>query len=133
MNNLKNDKEFIGDLIKEFPEIKDEVLDEDYSGLITLQIGCLTRFTQKAIDTNDLNLVKKIFLFVEADFDQLSHKVMNSLYISYIGKLKIPPRSEAEKLLPEKFKNAFVELEEHYMSGSKDEKLNKFLKGLESK
>jgi hypothetical protein len=130
MNNLKNEQAFIKELISAFPEIKNEILDEDYAGLISLQIGCFKRFTQKAIDNNDLDVVKKSFQFVEANIGTVEHKIENALYISYLGKLNIVKNSKVEKLLPDSLKRALFELNAYNTSGSKNEKLNKFLNDL---
>jgi hypothetical protein len=130
MSNTHDDNSFVTKLIEEFPELKDEVLDEDYAGLISLQIGCFRRFTQQAIDLNNLDLVKKCFLFVEAIYDIVNPEVRNLLYISYIGKLKMPIGGAVEKILPERFKQIISELNTYHTSIPKNEKLNKFLEDL---
>jgi len=40
MSNLKNEQIFIEGLIKNFLGLEEEMLDEDYLSLVTLQIGC---------------------------------------------------------------------------------------------
>lgn len=127
MTKLKNRKTFIKELIGTFPQIKSEVLDEDYRKFVSLQIGCFRHFTQKAIDTGDLETVKKCFEFVDKSFETVVFEIENSLMISYLGKLKIAKDSEVEKLLPIKLKKAKEELGAYYESLSKDERLNKFL------
>jgi len=127
----KDHQTFIDELIVAFPEIKDEVLDEDYLGLTTLQIGCFKRFTQKAIDNNDLILVKKCFDFVDSNIDVVEYNVENSLVISYLGKLNFSNDCEVDKLLTKKLRELRVTLAEYYATPSKNEKLNKFLKDLE--
>ena len=70
----KGDESFINELVTTFSEIKDEVLDEDWTGLIHVQVGCFTRFTQKAIDGNDLSVALKCFKFVENVIDEVESK-----------------------------------------------------------
>ena len=130
MNNLKNEEEFLKELIRNFPEIRDEIMDEDYFGLITLQIGCFKRFTQSAIDKKELEIVKKCFLFVDVNIEIVEYAVKNALYISYLGHLNIPKNSKTEKLLTKNLKNILAELNEYNKSASKNEKLNKFINDL---
>jgi len=130
MLDLKNDKNFINDLINAFPEIKEGVLDEDYEGLTSLQIGVFRRFTQKAIDANDLETVKKCFDFADENVGLVEHCIENSLYISYLGKLKFTSNNAAEKLLSPKQRNLIDELNKYYSTLSKNERVNKFLDDL---
>lgn len=111
MNNEKNDEVFIRDLVHEFPQIKDEVFDEAYLGLTSLQIGCFTRFTQQAINSKNIELIKKCFLFTATNFDLVSTKIRNSLYISYLGKLEI--NNNVSTLLPPKLKKAKTEMDNY--------------------
>jgi hypothetical protein len=126
----KNSTEFINLLIETFPEIKDELLDEDYLGLISLQIGCFRRYSQNAIDDNELNIVSKCFLFVESNFDNVEAPIKNSLYISYLGKLQFEKNIKAEELLPQKLRDAIDELKKAHEIPSKNKKLIQFLKGI---
>jgi hypothetical protein len=130
MTTLKNHECFINELVSAFPEIKDEVLDEDYLGLISLQIGCFKRFTQKAIDIDDLVTVKKCFEFVNRKFETVEFEIENALLISYLGKLNITKNSEVEKLLSTKLKGAIERLTFYYESNPKNEKRDKFLNDL---
>lgn len=129
MDALKDADTFINELVGAFPEIEEEVTDEDYKGLIGLQIGCLTRFTQKAIDNNDLDMVTKSLNFVEDNIGKVEHKIENSLYISYLGKLNIIKGSKAEKLLSGNLKKVYAGFN-NYAASSQNEKLNNFLKSL---
>ena len=130
MNNLKKQEVFLKELIEAFPEIRDEIMDEDYLGLITLQIGCFKRFTQIAIDKNELDVIKKCFLFVDENIEIVEYAVKNALYISYLGHLNIPKKSKANKLLTINLKNILAELDKYNKSVSKNEKLNKFINDL---
>ena len=125
-----NDKTFLNELIDNFPEIRDELLDEDFKDLIYLQIGCFKRFTQSAIDKEKLDVVKKCFQFIENRLDSLDQKVENAVYISYLSKLEIKKNSKTEKLLSKKMKSIIFEFEKYEKSNSKNEKLNDFLKNI---
>lgn len=130
MNSLKSDEEFIQDLVGLFPEIKDEIQDEDYAGLVTLQIGCFRHFTQEAINSNNLEIVLKCYNFVESNIGRVGHKIESVLYISYLGKLDFQLNNNAEKLLPEKLKSALKEIKTYNASTSSNESLKKFLDDL---
>ena len=130
MSSNISEKGFIDMLVKRFPEIKEEVLDEDYEGLLTLQVGCFKRFTQEAINNNDFQRVSASFEFVNELIDQVTAKVENALYISYLGHLTISKGSKVEKMLPGKLKEAYGDIHKHNSSKSQNSKLNKFLKDL---
>lgn len=127
---MKNNDAFIDELVDAFPEIREEVLDEDYVGLITLQIGCFRRFTQKAIDAKDLDIVRKCFQFVDVNIGVVENKIENALYISYLAHLNIVKNSKVEKLLPNKLKNALIDINTYNNSSTKNNELNNFLKDL---
>jgi tRNA A37 threonylcarbamoyltransferase TsaD len=130
MNSRISEKDFIDMLVNRFPEIKEEVLDEDYEGLLTLQVGCFKRFTQEAIDNNDFQRVSASFEFVNEIGDKVIQKVENALYIFYLGHLTISKGSKVEKMLPDKLKKAYQDIHKHNSSLSQNSKLNKFLEDL---
>jgi len=116
MPELKDVNTFLNDLVTAFPEIKGEVLDEDYQDLIALQVGCLTRFSQAAIKAEDWKTVARCIKFVNESFDQVEFSVENSLAISYLGKLEFSQESMAEKLLPKNLCEIRETLLEYYES-----------------
>jgi len=122
INQPKSNESFIMDLTTVFPDIREEVLDEDYLGLVSLQIGCFRRFTQRAIDRNDLITVKKCFDFADENMDIVEFAVENSLVISYLGKLNILENSTVEKMLSTKFKDLRAALASYYESSPKYKK-----------
>jgi len=133
MKNLTSkidDVTFIKELIGNFPEIKEELLDDDLEGIITLQIGCFKRFTQKAIDNKDLNTLRKCFQFVDSNISQVNPEIENALVISYLGKLNIPKNSQVDYLLSKRLRNIIIELNDYYSSRIKNHSLKDFLSGL---
>lgn len=109
MTNIKDHRAFINDLILAFPEIEEEVLDEDNLNSITLQLIEFKAFTQKAIDSNDLETVKRCFEFVASNWNSIEFEMENSLTITYLAKLKIIKDSNAERLLPTMLKAVLKE------------------------
>ncbi|MGN8072816.1 hypothetical protein [Mucilaginibacter sp. SG564] len=130
MSDKISEKEFVNLLVNKFPEISEEVLDEDYEGLLTLQVSCFKRFTQESINNNDLQRVSLSFDFVNQMIDKVVQKVENALYISYLGHLIIPKGSNVEKMLPHKLKKAYEDIHKYNSSQSQNSKLNKFLEDL---
>lgn len=57
------------------------------------------RFTQQAIDNNDLETVKRCFEFVEENLDKVIFRIENALVISYLGKLDFDKNPRAERKL----------------------------------
>jgi hypothetical protein len=110
----KTKAEFIEALVTKFPEIKDEVLDEDYDNLVSLQVGCFRRYTQKAIDANDRPTTLKCFHFADNCIDMVEFEVENSLAISWAAKLKFDSHDDLYSLFPAKLKQIRTELLEAY-------------------
>jgi len=126
----KDEKAFIEELVNTFPEIKEEVLDEDWAGLIHLQVGDFMRFTQKAIDSNDASTALKCFQFVDENINKVGSKVENALVISWVFHLNFNRNENLHSQFPSALKEIRVKLEEHYDKASDNEKLNSFLKDL---
>ena len=126
----KKKRAFIDDLIKAFPEITDDVLDEDWRGLISLQIACFTRYTQNAIDSNNIPLSLKCFQFVEDHLNKVDLAIENSLIISWTCKLNFTNNDKLYVQFPSTLKEIRAEVENHYNSVSSNEKLNAFLKDI---
>ncbi|SFS87253.1 DUF7674 family protein [Mucilaginibacter polytrichastri] len=126
-----DEENFISQLIGEFPEIKDDILDEDNLGLISLQIISFKVFTQKAIDAEDLKLVKRCFLFVDRVFDAVSPSTNNSLVISYLVKLVFKENCQAINLLSFKLSKVIVEYNQAFYVGSENNKLNRFIRNFD--
>jgi len=126
----KTEEYFINDLVSAFPDLKEEILDEDWMGLTSLQIGCFLKFTQRAIDENDVSLALKCFQFVDYDINKVKFEIENSLVISWINKLDFTKNENLYELFPDDFKDIRKKFEDQYDSPSKNEKLNSFLKGL---
>lgn len=120
-----NKKDFLNKLIQCFPDIKEEILDNDYNGLFSLQVGVFRDITQKAIDTHDLENVEKYTQFILDNFDNFDDDVNNSIVLSYIQKLNFK-----DYKTPPFFMNFQKELKEYEQSSYTDEKLIDFLKSI---
>ncbi|MBB1646286.1 MULTISPECIES: DUF7674 family protein [Sphingobacterium] len=84
---MKNKDLFIADLIRIFPNLEEEILDEDYSFSITLQMGSLKRYIQKAIDDDNSDLFDAVVAFLNENLPLVDKKVQNTIFISFLEKL----------------------------------------------
>jgi hypothetical protein len=121
---------FINELVNTFPEIKKDVLDEDWVGLIHLQVGCFTRYTQRAIDINNISVAMKCFKFVEDIINKVEFNIENALVLSWISHLNFNKNETLYAQFPSELKQIRIKLEEHYANASENKKLNKFLKDI---
>jgi hypothetical protein len=121
-------EQFIQNLCDEFPYLSEDILDDDYEGLLTLQIGVFRESTQEAIDNNDSQKIDEHLNFILNNFNKVNDKVQNSIVLSYIGKLNF--KKHLKPKLFREFQNA---LENYNALAYKDEKLINFLKNISKK
>jgi len=105
-------------------------LDEDWVGLITLQVGCFRRFTQQAIDADNGALALKCFQFVDDNMDEVEFSIENSLVISWLGKLIFDKNPVLFSRLPVKLEKLYTDLKNEY-SKPPNKKAADFLKRLD--
>jgi len=79
-----DDNLFITGLVNTFPNLKEELSDEFCADLIHLQVAIFARFTQKAIDSNNIPAALKCFEFVEQIIDNINDSIKNALIISWV-------------------------------------------------
>jgi hypothetical protein len=127
MINQITPEDFINQLIALIPSIANDVLDEDYDGLFSLQIGVLTRYTQKIIDNNNLQTLSIIYKFIDEMIELGNHKVQNTVYTAYLEHLDFSANQLAYNQLPAKLKKAFLELKNYQESAMFDKELQMFL------
>jgi hypothetical protein len=115
---------YLQQLAEQFPEIEEELLDEDYEGLITLQTGVFKRFIQKAILDNDEPILKRSFKYLNDNFELFDDKVQNSIVVSLLEHLEL--NSTANNLLPVKIRSIINQLSNYNNSADKNKKLMNF-------
>lgn len=115
---------YLQQLAEQFPEIEEELLDEDYEGLITLQTGVFKRFIQKAILDNDEPVLKRSFKYLNDNFELFDDKVQNSIVVSLLEHLEL--NSTANNLLPVKIRSIINQLSNYNNSADKNKKLMNF-------
>ena len=94
-------------LAEQFPEIEEELFDEDYAGLIHLQIGLLANHTNENIEKARFDEIQRIFDFFSVVIEKLDSTTENAFYVSFLEHRNMDGNSEkakqALKLLPNKF------------------------------
>ena len=106
-----NEKDlFIDKMTERFPSIKDDVLDEDMSGLFYLQVGVLKHFIQEKIDEDDSSLFVQAVEFLESSLGAFGHEVDNAIYTSVLEHLNFKKSPKLAKMLSSKLRGAYGQL-----------------------
>ena len=79
--------EFIKSAAEQFPAIAAEIFDEDYEGLIHLQVACLTRYANGCLDKNNLTEFERILRFVDYVLPKVDSRLDNALHVSFVEDL----------------------------------------------
>jgi hypothetical protein len=107
---------FIALLTERFPEIAASI-DDDFRGLLHLEVATFARATQPAIDDQDKAKVLRHFKFIDEVFRDASPDVENAINVSYLENLRFEDRKEAlanaRDLLTPRLQVALAELEEY--------------------
>ncbi|WP_460557143.1 DUF7674 family protein [Hymenobacter daeguensis] len=111
---LLSRKAFLQLLAEEFPEIAEEVLDEDYTGLIHLQVSCMARYANLLIQNGRFDALEKLFSFFHSVVKKVDSSTENALYVSFLEHVDMDGDSEkakaARKLLPVEYLPVWREL-----------------------
>lgn len=88
--------------------------DEDYQGLIHLQIACLTRYTNTCVAAGRIDEAGRILDFFHQTVEKVDTTTENALYVSFLEHLELDANNknaqEAKKLLPPKYLDIYQEL-----------------------
>jgi hypothetical protein len=90
-------KAFLQLLADSFPEIAEEVLDEDYIGLIHLQVGAMARYANRLIQAGRFDVLKKLFDFFHHTVTKVDSNTENALYVSFLEHVDMAGESEKAK------------------------------------
>ncbi|GAB3723903.1 hypothetical protein GCM10027594_04920 [Hymenobacter agri] len=88
---------FLQSLAESFPEIAEEVLDEDYAGLIHLQVGAMARYGNRLIQTGRFDELQKLFDFFHHTVTKVDSNTENALYVSFLEHIDMAGESEKAK------------------------------------
>ena len=90
-------KDFLQSLTNHFPAIAEEVLGEDYTGLIHLQVACLARYANRLIATARLDELERVFRFFHDTVERVDSDTENALYVSFLEHIDMDGESSLEK------------------------------------
>ncbi|OOQ61718.1 hypothetical protein BC343_01195 [Mucilaginibacter pedocola] len=79
-----------------FPELEGEIFDNDYRGLLPLQVGLLGSHINYYIKSGMLKEVKRVFIFFEQMMPQVNSEVENALVVSFLEHVKMDGDNENE-------------------------------------
>lgn len=110
--------EFIQLMVEQFPAVAEDALDEEWTDLIHLQVGCLARYANECVSTNDLPEFNRILQFVDHLLPKVDSALDNALYVSFIENLhldgSLPTRRAARALLPAHFREFYVGIQQFW-------------------
>lgn len=116
MSNRVDHGRFVALLKERFPEIASQI-DATSEGLLHLEMAALSRATQRAIDAQDRETVKRHFGFVDEVFRDAAPDVINAVNVSFLENLRFEGRkagpTNARELLPPRLRQALKALEEY--------------------
>src|SRR5882724_2925299 len=76
---------FVQLVLTEFPQLHKELAEAD--GLLHLQMSAWSRFTQEAIERNDLDTVKRCYALLAGIMKATSPEVENAIHVSFLEQL----------------------------------------------
>lgn len=104
---LLSREDFLQLLAKEFPAIAEEVLDEDYAGLIHLQVSPMARYANGLIQAGQFDELERLFNFFHQVVTKVDSVTENALFVSFLEHVDMAGESEkaqhARRLLPAEY------------------------------
>lgn len=92
---------FLTSLVTQFPSLASEVFDEDYEGLIHLQVSCLTRYANACFATARLDELARVIRFFESTVERVDSSTENALYVSFLEHLELEGETEKARKAPQ--------------------------------
>ncbi|MDJ0367094.1 hypothetical protein QMK33_18240 [Hymenobacter sp. H14-R3] len=80
---------FVQLVVEQFPVVAADILDEDWAGLIHLQVACLTRHANKCVASGDLPEFTRMLRFVDYVLPKVDSALDNALHVSFIEDLML--------------------------------------------
>jgi hypothetical protein len=106
---------FLQSLVEQFPELASDVLDEDYAGLIHIQMGCMARYANQLIKQARFDALERLFSFFQNTVDKVDSSTENALYVSFLEHVEMNGDADkskaARKLLQPKYLQIWRELQ----------------------
>ena len=80
--------EFLTGLIEQFPGLEADLLDEDYSFSIHLQVGCWATYANHCVAAGQLEEVRKALNYFQQTVGRVDPATENALYVSFLEHLE---------------------------------------------
>lgn len=113
---------FIEQAAAEFPAIADELLDEDYTQLLHLQVSALARYANACLKQQHLPEFARVVQFVEAALPTASSSLDNALHVSVIEHLELdgdsPTVQAARRLMPARQLQFYTEVQKWHQEAA---------------
>ena len=109
----RSGKEFIESLVQTFPTLCEEI--EEWDGLLHVQMGAFSRFTQQAIDQGDPHTLDQCFALAHRMFHDADPELKNAFYVSYLEHmdLETPDGQLAHKRMSSLLQAGYREINEY--------------------
>lgn len=95
--------EFMRRLREEFPDLREDLDQEDWTGLLYLEARAFARHAQQGIDEHDEVLVRRFFEFADCAARHGDDQVQNAIGVAFLEHLNLQdgkvPRAWAWELL----------------------------------
>ncbi len=105
-------QQLVDTLIDAFPDIRDDITDDTWSGLVHLEVSCFTRYTQAQIDAENRSELRRCFELARQFMLHGDSIVVNAMHVSYLEHLNTANgrvrRSWALAAMPEPLLSAYT-------------------------
>ena len=101
-------------LIKELPDIEEDITDETWAGLTHLEISSFARYTQNQVDARDESELKRCFEIARTLMLEGDESIQNAMHVSYLEHLNLRDgkirRNWALELMPGPLMSGYREI-----------------------
>lgn len=123
----KKFEEFINAALIEYPEYKDQIMDEDWDDLPYLQMGVFTRIVNDLILDGDESKFKQILTFLGEQYEEGDDKLKNIFAVSFLEHLKFKGKRFIA-LMPKVLLEVLVDITEYNKEILNDSEIKRIFK-----
>jgi hypothetical protein len=104
-------KDFVSAVIREFPVLTEAMLDPPE--LLHVQMGEFVAFTQRAIERDDLNMVRRCFALADRFYRDADPELENAINVSFLEGLDFRLSPAAKSLMSPALHRGWVKINEY--------------------
>jgi hypothetical protein len=101
-------------LLKEFPTLANELTDETWAGLVHLEVGCFSYYTQQQIESGSRAELARCYWAATKFLMDGDDAVRNAIYVSFLEHLNFEdgkrPRRWAKDAMPPRLRAGYEEI-----------------------